>query len=138
MSKYELQSQVKYTSTAILWWFFLGAHYAYMGKWGLQFLYWIHQVAFVISLWIVLFIAGASFIGYSSDSQLYLIPLALMAWPFIDLFTMSSKIHKHNAPIFLQLEELEKKEKTEEHARNIAMIAAATGNTETSSAGSSD
>lgn len=41
MNKYDLQSQIKSTGTAYMLWFFLGAHYAYLGKWGVQFLYWI-------------------------------------------------------------------------------------------------
>lgn len=40
MNKYYLQSKIKKTSTAYLFMFFLGAHYAYLGKWGLQILYW--------------------------------------------------------------------------------------------------
>lgn len=34
-------SKMKSTGTAYLCWFFLGCHYAYLGKWGLQILYWI-------------------------------------------------------------------------------------------------
>jgi len=41
MNKHYLQSKVKSTGTAYLLWFFLGAHYAYLGKWGIQILYWI-------------------------------------------------------------------------------------------------
>lgn len=40
MNKSYLQSKIKSTGTAYLFWFILGAHYAYLGKWGLQFLYW--------------------------------------------------------------------------------------------------
>jgi len=31
---------MKSTGTAYVCWFFLGCHYAYLGKWGIQFLYW--------------------------------------------------------------------------------------------------
>lgn len=41
MSKYYLMSQMKSTGTAYLCWFLIGCHYAYLGKWGLQILYWI-------------------------------------------------------------------------------------------------
>ena len=41
MNKPFLQSQLKTTNSAYLFWFFLGAHYAYLGRWGVQFLYWI-------------------------------------------------------------------------------------------------
>ena len=32
---------MKSSGTAYLCWFFLGCHYAYLGQWGLQILYWI-------------------------------------------------------------------------------------------------
>ena len=32
---------MKSTGTAYICWFLLGCHYAYLGKWGLQILYWI-------------------------------------------------------------------------------------------------
>ncbi len=41
MNKYELQSKIKSTGTAILFWLLLGAHFAYLGKWGLQIIFWI-------------------------------------------------------------------------------------------------
>lgn len=41
MNKYLLQSKMKSTGTAYLCWFFLGCHYAYLGKWGIQILYWL-------------------------------------------------------------------------------------------------
>ncbi len=97
MNKHYLQSKVKSTGTAYLLWFFLGAHYAYLGKWGIQILYWIT-------------LGG------------------LGIWALIDLFTMSGKVNRHNATIFQQIDEIEKKEKEAEHTRNMAMMAAATRN----------
>jgi hypothetical protein len=41
MNKHYLQSKIKSTGTAYLFWFFFGAHYAYLGNWGIQILYWI-------------------------------------------------------------------------------------------------
>ncbi len=41
MNKHYLMSKMKSTGTAYLCWFFLGCHYAYLGKWGVQFLYWL-------------------------------------------------------------------------------------------------
>jgi len=38
---------------------------------------------------------------------------------------MSGKVNRHNATIFQQIEEIEKKERDAEQARNMAMIAAA-------------
>mgnify|MGYP001564846229 CR=1 FL=1 len=97
MNKHYLQSKVKSTGTAYLLWFFLGAYYAYLGKWGIQILYWIT-------------LGG------------------LGIWALIDLFTMSGKVNRHNATIFQQIDEIEKKEKEAEYKRNMAMMAAATGN----------
>ena len=97
MNKHYLQTQVKSTSTAYLYFFLFGAHYAYLGKWGIQILYWVT-------------VGG---IGI---------------WALIDLFTMSKKVNKFNADIFQQVEDIEKKEKDADHARNMAMVAAVSGN----------
>ena len=94
MNKHYLQSKVKSTGTAYLLWFFFGAHYAYLGRWGIQILFWVT-------------LGG------------------LGIWAFIDLFTMSGKVNRRNAKLFQQIEEIEKKERDAEHARNIAMIQAA-------------
>ena len=96
MNKHYLQSKVKSTGTAYLFWFLLGAHYAYLGKWGIQILYWITLGGIGI-------------------------------WALIDLFTMSGKVNKYNAEIFQQIEAIEKKEKDDDHVRNMAMMAAASG-----------
>ncbi len=40
-NKYYLQSKMKSTGIAYVCWFILGIHYAYLGKWGWQILYWI-------------------------------------------------------------------------------------------------
>jgi len=98
MNKHYLQSKVKSVGTAYLLYFLLfGTHYAYLGKWGLQILYWIT-------------LGG------------------LGIWALIDLFTISGKVNRYNAKIFQQIEEIEKKEKDVEQARNIAMISATKGN----------
>jgi len=41
MSKHYLMSKMKSSGIAYLCWFFIGIHYAYLGKWGWQILYWI-------------------------------------------------------------------------------------------------
>lgn len=41
MIKNHLQSQIKSVDTAYRLWFFFGLHYAYLGKWKIQLLYWI-------------------------------------------------------------------------------------------------
>ena len=41
MNKYQLQGKIKSTGVAILFWFLIGAHFAYLDKWGLQILFWL-------------------------------------------------------------------------------------------------
>lgn len=96
MNKYQLQGKLKNTNQAYLFWFFLGAHYAYQGRWGMQFLYW--------------FTLGG-----------------LGLWMIIDAFRMGGMIEKYNASIYEEMENLEKREKDEDQARQMAMIAAARG-----------
>lgn len=55
MNKYYLQSKMKSTGTAYLCWLFLGCHYAYLGKWGWQILYWCTLGGFGIWMLIDLF-----------------------------------------------------------------------------------
>ncbi len=94
MNKHELNAQVKSSGTAYLFWFLLGAHYAYLGKWGLQILFWIT-------------VGG------------------LMLWWLIDLFRIPGMTNRYNAKIFEKIEAIEKQEKEEDMARQIAMIKAA-------------
>lgn len=94
MNKYELQGKIKSTGTAYLFWFLLGAHFAYLGRWGMQLLFW--------------FTLGG--IG---------------VWAIVELFLISGRVQKYNAPIYQQLADLDKKEKAEDMAKNIAMIKAA-------------
>lgn len=44
----EFRRKRKSTGVAYLLWFFLGWHYAYLGKWGVQLLYWITAGGFLI------------------------------------------------------------------------------------------
>lgn len=98
MNKHLLQSQIKSTGTAYLFFLFLfGTHYAYLGKWGIQFLFW--------------FTAGG-----------------LGIWALIDLFTLSGKVEKHNAELYLKIEKIEKREREDDQARQLAMISAVKGN----------
>ena len=41
MSKYRLESKIRSVGLAYLLFFFAGAHYAYLNKWGTQVLFWI-------------------------------------------------------------------------------------------------
>lgn len=98
MNKHYLQSKIKSTGVAYLLYFLLfGTHYAYLGKWGLQILFWIT-------------LGG------------------LGIWALIDLFTIPGKVARYNANIFKQIEAIEKKERDEEQARQMAMFNAAKGN----------
>lgn len=94
MNKHYLQSQLKSSGSAYLFWFLLGAHYAYLGRWGVQILYWITLGGIGI-------------------------------WAIADLFRMKRLVTDYNAPIFAELEELERRQKDEDYARNMAMIEAA-------------
>jgi hypothetical protein len=94
MNKHQLRSKIKSTGTAYLLWFFLGAQYAYLGKWGVKLLYWVTIGGFGI-------------------------------WAFIDLFTMGGKVSRYNAKLFQKIDEIEKKERADEHAKNLAMAQAA-------------
>jgi len=40
MNKLQLQSEIKSSGTAWIMYLFLGCHYAYLGKWGIQLAYW--------------------------------------------------------------------------------------------------
>lgn len=92
-NKYALQGELKQTQTAYLLWFFLGAHYAYMGRWGIQLLYWFTLGG--IGLWIL-----------------------------IDAFRISGMVERYNSTIYQQIEEMEKKEIDDAHARNLAIVSA--------------
>lgn len=52
MNKYYLNSKMKSTGTAYLCWFLIGCHYAYLGKWGWQILYWL--TAGGLGIWAIL------------------------------------------------------------------------------------
>lgn len=67
MNKHELQSKIKSTGTAYLFWFFLGAHYAYLGKWGLQILYWLTAGGIGIWAFIDLFIMSGKVSRHNSS-----------------------------------------------------------------------
>ena len=91
MNKHYLMSQMKSSGTAYLCWFFLGCHYAYLGKWTLQLLYWV------------------TFGG-------------LGIWAIIDIFTIPGKVNAHNLIISNKINDIERQEKSEEHARNLEMM----------------
>ena len=50
-TKRELQGEIKSKGTAYLMYWFLGAHYAYLGKWGIQFAYWLTLGG--LGMWII-------------------------------------------------------------------------------------
>lgn len=56
--KAELQASIKSSGTAWVLFLFLGAHYAYVGKWGLQILFWITFGGFGIWALISFFLIG--------------------------------------------------------------------------------
>ena len=97
MNKHYLMSKFKSTGTAYLLWFFFGCHYAYLGMWGIQILYWIAILAGFVTL-------GITWI-----------------WVFVDLFLIPGKVANYNRNISLQIERLEKKEKEEDFMRNLIL-----------------
>lgn len=65
MSTLNLQNQLKSTGTAYLFLFFLLGHYAYLGKWGLQVLFWLSLGGLGIWLFIDLFRLSAKVQEYN-------------------------------------------------------------------------
>ena len=94
MNKQLLQTKMKSSGTAYLCYFLLfSSHYAYLGKWGLQLLYW--------------FTLGGCFV-----------------WMFCDLFRIPGMVNRHNAMIAKQIDDIERQERQDQQAQNLAMIAA--------------
>ena len=57
-TKRELQGEIKSKGTAFVMYWFLGAHYAYLGKWGIQLAYWFTLGGLGIWLMVDLFRVG--------------------------------------------------------------------------------
>ena len=57
-TKRELQGEIKSKGTAFVMYWFLGAHYAYLGKWGIQLAYWFTLGGLGIWLMVDLFRIG--------------------------------------------------------------------------------
>ena len=51
-SKVQLQGELKSTGSAYLMYWFLGCHYGYVGKWGVQLAYWFTLGGF--GMWILI------------------------------------------------------------------------------------
>ena len=51
-SKIQLQGELKNTGSAYLMYWFLGCHYGYVGKWGVQLAYWFTLGGF--GMWILI------------------------------------------------------------------------------------
>lgn len=52
MNQHYLMSKMKSTGIAYLCWFFIGVHYAYLGKWFYQILFWLTLGGFGI-WWVI-------------------------------------------------------------------------------------
>lgn len=61
---------MKSKGVAYLLWFFLGAHYAYLGKWGTQILYWLTLGGFGTWAIIDLFTLGGKVETYNTKKEL--------------------------------------------------------------------
>ena len=67
MNKYELQSKIKSTGTAIIFWFLIGAHFAYLNKWGLQLIFWLTLGGLGVWWLIELFLISGRVEKYNED-----------------------------------------------------------------------
>jgi hypothetical protein len=61
---------MKSKGLAYLFWFLLGAHYAYLGKWGTQFLFWITLGGLGVWAIIDLFTLGGKVENYNNRKEL--------------------------------------------------------------------
>lgn len=76
----EYDRRKKTTDTASLCWFFLGWHYAYLGKWGVQILFWITCGGFFL-WWIVdLFRLGSLVRDHNRDVATDLLRDMIIIW----------------------------------------------------------
>ena len=121
LNKHYWQSRVKEYNTAFAFWLLGGAHFAYLGKWGQQIFFWV-----LLGIGYLIFIPS---ILMETDAWagglVFLIPAVI--WWLVDIFYLPDKLQAYNAPIFRKIREMEAEEKEAEQARNMAMMAAATG-----------
>jgi len=61
---------MKSKGLAYLLWFFFGLHYAYLGKWGIQFLFWITVGGLGVWWFIDLFTLGGKVESYNNRKGL--------------------------------------------------------------------
>ncbi|UCS92492.1 TM2 domain-containing protein [Echinicola marina] len=102
MMKHYLMSKFKSTGVTYLLWLFFGCHYAYLGMWGIQLLYWLA------------IIAGFLFF-----------PLSITwTWCVVDLFLIPGKVNRYNAAISAKITEIEKSERDLEFQRNLTIAQA--------------
>jgi len=87
--------------------------------------YLLSKVKSTASAYFLWFLLGAHYIYFGKWGIQFLYWITLGGagiWALIDFFTMPGKVERHNASIFLQIEEIEKKERDVERAKNIAFI----------------
>lgn len=66
MNKYILQSQIKSSSTGWLMFWFFACPYGFLGKWGLQFLFWFTLGGLGIWTFVMLFRFGGMIERYNA------------------------------------------------------------------------
>jgi hypothetical protein len=69
MEKGFLESKIKSTSIAYLFWFILGSHYAYLGKWRLQFVFWLTLGGF--GIWAIIDFINMSNVVDIANARIY-------------------------------------------------------------------
>ena len=67
MNKYQLQGEIKSTGVAILFWFLIGAHFAYLNKWVIQIIFWLTIGGLGVWWLIELFLIPGRVTKYNAD-----------------------------------------------------------------------
>ena len=78
---------------AFLFWLLGGLHFAYLGKWGKQILFW--------------GLLGMGFLTLRSETSVFLFSSAGIWW-VVELFYLPNKLHAYTAPIFRKIKEIMK------------------------------
>ena len=124
-NKHYWLSKVRKREFAFLLCFLGGLHFAYLGNWLRQILFWVFLGigSFFLMMGYVVSENEEAIVGSIGTSLFFLIPVGI--WWVMEIFIMEDKLHTHNAPIFRKIKEIETKEKAADLLRNMAMIAEA-------------
>ena len=124
-NKYYWLSKVRKREFGILLWFLGGLHFAYLGNWGRQILFWVLLGIGSFCLMMSYIVVEDEEAGTNSMIMGFLFFIPAGIWWAMELFLLEDKLHTHNEHIFRIIMQIEAKERETERARNIAMIAEA-------------